>query len=528
MRFDAESPDRAAFAQVFDACVIGSGPAGLTLARRLAAAGQRVALMEAGGLDWSPESQDAYAGESTGHPYYPLDEARLRFFGGTSYHWNGLCRAFEPGDFAARPQNPLSGWPIGPADLDPFATEAAEILELAPIPRPDLPAPEQEAPYRLATYYRSPPVRFGEKYLAEITASERIALCLHANLVDLRLDAAHQRVTEARFRSYAADDPGFAVRARTYCLCTGGIENARLLLNFDSQVPGGLGNAHDQVGRCFSEHLDLVGGFGEVLIETRDLDTDAFFIAHEAFLAEAGILPAVLRITPRPRRRLALGTEIARTAQCGLPFGTQLARAVLGETARCDTGGLAEYWRSRDPEAHPWGVVTTNAEQHLNPESRVGLAETRDAFGLRRTRLHWAPQEADLEALRQHAQAFAGQLARSGTARMRLPGPLQAGTPVPTGPEAEALFRGAWHHMCTTRMSDDPRHGVVDRDCRVHGLENLHLGGSSVFASGSFVNPTYTIVQLALRLGAHLGEATHSGLDLPVAAEDVGPEDVSR
>jgi choline dehydrogenase-like flavoprotein len=58
--------------------------------------------------------------------------------------------------------------------------------------------------------------------------------------------------------------------------------------------------------------------------------------------------------------------------------------------------------------------------------------------------------------------------------------------------------------MCTTRMSDDPRSGVVDRDCRVHGMANLYVGGSSAFASPGFVNPTYTIVQLALRLGDHM------------------------
>jgi choline dehydrogenase-like flavoprotein len=60
------------------------------------------------------------------------------------------------------------------------------------------------------------------------------------------------------------------------------------------------------------------------------------------------------------------------------------------------------------------------------------------------------------------------------------------------------------HHMCTTRMSAHPRHGVVDADCRVHDVENLYLGGSSVFATGGHSNPTYTIVQLALRLGDYL------------------------
>jgi choline dehydrogenase-like flavoprotein len=65
-------------------------------------------------------------------------------------------------------------------------------------------------------------------------------------------------------------------------------------------------------------------------------------------------------------------------------------------------------------------------------------------------------------------------------------------------------LQGGNHHMGTTRMSDDPKSGVVDSDCRVHSVPNLYIGGSSVFATAGHANPTYTIVQLALRLGDHL------------------------
>jgi choline dehydrogenase-like flavoprotein len=65
---------------------------------------------------------------------------------------------------------------------------------------------------------------------------------------------------------------------------------------------------------------------------------------------------------------------------------------------------------------------------------------------------------------------------------------------------------GGHHHMGTTRMSDDPRTGVVDRDCRVHGMANLFIAGSSVFPTGGSANPTLTIVALALRMADHLRE----------------------
>ena len=63
---------------------------------------------------------------------------------------------------------------------------------------------------------------------------------------------------------------------------------------------------------------------------------------------------------------------------------------------------------------------------------------------------------------------------------------------------------GGYHQMGTTRMSGDERTGVVDANCRVHGLENLYVAGSSVYPTGSNINPTLTLVALALRLSDHL------------------------
>jgi choline dehydrogenase-like flavoprotein len=58
--------------------------------------------------------------------------------------------------------------------------------------------------------------------------------------------------------------------------------------------------------------------------------------------------------------------------------------------------------------------------------------------------------------------------------------------------------------MGTTRMNGDPKLGVVDTDCKVHGVDNLFVAGSSVFPTSGAANPTYTILALALRLSEHL------------------------
>ena len=72
--------------------------------------------------------------------------------------------------------------------------------------------------------------------------------------------------------------------------------------------------------------------------------------------------------------------------------------------------------------------------------------------------------------------------------------------------EESVTFNSNAHHIGTTRMSDDPARGVVDRHCRVHTVDNLHVAGGSVFPTSSHANPTLTLVTLTLRLAAHLQE----------------------
>ena len=104
----------------YGVCIAGAGVAGITLALQLAARGHRVLLLEAGGLEFSDESQNVYKGRSTGRPYFELDEARLQYLGGISNHWSGWCRPLDAYDFEKHHQVPQSGWPIDKSELDSY------------------------------------------------------------------------------------------------------------------------------------------------------------------------------------------------------------------------------------------------------------------------------------------------------------------------------------------------------------------------------------------------------------------------
>ncbi len=489
---DVSSTDRSAFDQTFDVCVIGSGPAGITIARSLAAGGARVALMEAGGMELTAESQDCYVGTNIGQDYFELDVARLRYFGGTSNHWAGWSRALDAVDFMPKPWIPFSGWPIGQLDLDPYRTEADSILDIPSASEaPDLPFRQAAYDFRRFQFRWSPPTRFAEKYLDEITASDDITLFLNANLVDLRLDDGLGTVTGAVFKTYDPADPGFTLKARAYALCTGGIENARLLLNFTSQIPEGIGNRDGWVGRCFADHphFVLADVALRVLIEERE-----FYSPTELFMAGHECLNFGLRLEPNwiePWNLPALRGDVPEG-----DFAILMNRLV------------------REPATAPFerlplpvppgqtGVIRMAQEQAPNPDSRVSLSEERDAFGLRRVAMDWHMSELDIHTQRTAVTAFGEHMAREGIGRARVRDWLLADPVKLPGVLEDEV--GGKHHMGTTRMAAEARHGVVDGDCKVHGVTNLFIGGSSVFTTTGHCNPTYTITQLALRLGTHL------------------------
>lgn len=496
MILDAANLDRSLFGQTFDVCVIGAGPAGITLARRLAAAGATVALMEAGGLEITEESQDVYRGENVGHDYFELDTARLRYFGGTSNHWGGWCRALDGYDFASKPFHDLSGWPIAEIDLDPYRAETDSILDLPSATQaPDLPMRQSDYTFRHVQFRFSAPTRFGEKYHDEIAASERITLVLNANLVDLRLGEDLGSVTGAVFRSYDPADDGFTVSARAYALCCGGIENARLLLNFTSQVPEGVGNGNDMVGRCFCDHPHYV--VGDVVLQTLVVERE-FYSPLPAFMLEAECLNFGMRLEPGWIEPMDLPSLAGRMPD-------EVFAIHIGQLVRDSAVDLSATDRQSLPDPSPQTAVMRMAqEQQQNPESRVLLSEEQDAFGLRRVRLDWQLSDLDVHTMRTAFSSFAAHLAEQSIGRARIRPWLEQDPPAfPPFPDEEV---GGKHHMCTTRMSADPSTGVVDADCKVHGLTNLFIGGSSVFATTGHANPTYTITQLALRLGDHLTE----------------------
>jgi hypothetical protein len=136
-------------------------------------------------------------------------------------------------------------------------------------------------------------------------------------------------------------------------------------------------------------------------------------------------------------------------------------------------------------------------EQQPNRGSRVTLISARDELGTPKIRIDWRYTDLDVHSIKTTYKVLAEDIARSGVGRLDF-----SDADVDLALSRNGAFDG--HQIGTTRMSADPAKGVVDANCRVHGVGNLFIASSSVFPTGSHALPTLTIVALAVRLAAHV------------------------
>jgi choline dehydrogenase-like flavoprotein len=471
----------------YDVCICGAGPAGITTARVLAKHGKKVAIFEGGELEYSEISQNLYDGESIGMQYWDnVRSARLRFFGGTSNHWAGRCAIFDKVDFEQRDYLGLPGWPITSEEVLKTFDAACSVLDISKDAFQDSQKLEWKGEnFRLSERTFSPPTRFGGKFYAELKDSSRIDVYINANLTDIKLNDDHDAVTSIEVRNYS--NHKFYFSAKNYVLALGSIENARLLLNCDKQKQNGIGNQNDMVGRCFMEHFNV--GFGR-------------FISDDSPVWQQGLIQ--LNPSESMIRKLQIGNAVLHFERNSAPVSYGRLKK-LKQAARemvCKSETMTNLSRTAfDFNCPGDGTISSMIEQSPNLNSRVFLGSEKDMFGMRRIKLDWQVSAADYKTIRTLGLEVAKEMARNGSARVQLADFILD--------ESKGIreFGEHAHQMGTTRMSEDPKFGVVNKNLQIHGVKNIYVAGSSVFPTGGGTNPTLTIVMLSERLGHHLAKS---------------------
>jgi choline dehydrogenase-like flavoprotein len=543
-----------------DVCIVGGGPAGLCLACELDGSGLKVALLESGDIAYSHKaSQLANPAAGFRHGGQKVLESN-RQVGGNASWWNIQSSKsirtvrfapYSEGDFQPKPWRDGIGWPFPRETLSPFYARAQSFMEL-----PDIgfdPAsyetnqvrrlPVDSTRIETAIFQFPDAAAISERRRDQILKSANVTIYTNATVQSLKASADGRRIEAAR----GVTDPGrpFTAEAREFVLCANGFGTPQILLSSDDVTPGGIGNAHDNVGRWYMNHPLVDGGdfipsrpelFNEMaLYDLRthgDVDILGYFhITSEALRTEHLLnlcfmfFPAEegYRENSRLSPRQSYGAYCALQIREALKYGRsirmdQVVSALWGFDGLVKMGfdrfvnkrsllrwnlGRGGWSAMGDLTRHydRFGIVHL-VEQAAHRDNRITLSAERDHLGARRYTVDWRLHKDDQEAIMRAQDVFGEEIRKAGL-----------GTYIPLRDKGElsVISDSTGHIMGGTRMHDDPALGVVDSNCKVHGVANLHIASSSVFPSGGYANPTFTILALAIRLGDHLKAQQSAG-----------------
>lgn len=507
-----------------DVCIIGSGAAGITLAREFAGTRTSVIILEGGGPQAEAASQDIYRSSVVGLKHNGIQDGRARVLGGSTTLWAGQALPLFPLDFEERDWVPYSGWPIGLSTLAPYYCRAEQVMQLPHVtndpetwPFPQIPPPRYD-PNLLETFFSqftSTP-NFIQKYRAELAEAPNIQLITHANAVALEANQQANSLRQVQVRSFHERE--FSVSARFFIVCVGGIESARLLLLSNSVERDGIGNSRDVVGRFFQDHPGLA-------VPITALNRSRFRQLYDSVRIDGVRYSVKLSASPELQRRekiLHMGNEVFYPVAEDDPI--EAAKGVLKTIRGRGTSGSLmpnlgrvlqqphkvfratyRYYTQGTPTSvgNSRPHLGGGGEQQPNPISRVILGTERDALGMPRAVLDWRLTPNDTRSFDIYTRTVDAEWKRLEIATLDLDKVELKGRE--NGEHGG--FGDGNHHMGTTRMGRDRKTSVVDTSCRVHGYDNLYIGSSSVFPTGGFSNPTLTIIALSIRIADEIKQS---------------------
>ena len=527
-----------------EVCILGAGPAGISIAKEFIGQKFRVCILESGDVEFNAETASLGEGESVGDPFSPLHEMRHRQYGGMSNVWNVRIDKNAIGvryvpldaiDFEKRDWVPYSGWPICKADLLPYYERAHKFCRLgdfdyetAPWEKGDAVRTQFKGDRITSSMFKfGPSAIYFSEYRQDLSKAPNITTYSNANVVEIEADETAQTIK--RVHAACLTGTRFTVEAKIFILATGGMENARLLLMSNKVQTKGLGNAHDVVGRYFMDHPLVDCGMlfpsarklfnSMALYDKRSVNGETVmgkYALTEDVMRREKLLNMSAMVFPRNKRFKSQTKASAKTLFSSAIRGKLPSNVIQHlQNVIVNADDIVVDWYKYNIKKEllfpnlAWGdwssqknndkkyvkfEVLSQTEQAPHPDNRVTLSDRLDKLGCPQVKLTNYWNELDIASVKQAQRIFAEEFTNAGIGRMEI---------VLNGDRPEALL-STHHSMGITRMNEDPKQGVVDAICNVHGITNLFIAGSSVFPTGGYANPTLTIVALCMRLSDHL------------------------
>jgi choline dehydrogenase-like flavoprotein len=520
-----------------DLCVVGSGVAGMLLVMELAQTYRDICVIESGAWKPDEDTQSLYELNSVGYPIRKNYQSRIRYFGGSCNIWAGRAMIYNEIDLMPRPWLNNISWPIDFAELDRYYASAARYLNL---PSYEKLKPEtwqsKLSNFEMSLFrnddfktnvslFARAPARFGykTKYFAKVRNSANITLYINSNAINLHLNDSLSQVE--RIDVACLNGVRYTINPRKVVLACGGLENTRILLASNKQMSSGIGNRNGLLGRFYMDHPRAV--FGHLKL-TKKIKLDHLLgmpvtggkmqlgiALGDKIQSREGLLNNYLTLEPRYsigsmelyESFVKLMKRLLRKGYSGKRFdfkNQEMAEVpemiyLLTPKELLPHFMYYTYYKySRIAKSLFTNLthlsIVNYSEQEPNIASRVYLDDEKDKLGMPKLVLDWKISDRSFNSslrlmhlLDEHFKRYEVGHIEQDLAEIK-----------------ELPYTDASHHLGTTRMSADQHTGVVDTDCRVHGVKNLYVAGSSVFPTAGHANPTLTIAAMSLRLADYL------------------------
>ena len=536
--------------------VIGAGPGGIITALELANCGFDVCLVESGDASYCKDTQrlgDAAKFDPKRHA--PMNLATRRQVGGASNIWGGRIVPYDPINFEERDFIPFSDWPVRYQEIKKYHQRACDYffcgkanfstLEIDEISQKTVVPGLPDGEIRSTDLERwSLPTNFRLEYTRQLEAHPRIEVLTGFTCTSLKTSSDDSRILAAEVCSI--DGEKRELTADTYVLACGCLETTRILM-CSGNASGGLGNQSGFLGRLYMGHIsgrlatvrfntkpslthfgflrDAEGvyvrprfTFRDDLQRNKKITNIAIWLANPPVADhnhQNGVLSLVYLLLACPLGRF-FASEAIRKSALKLNGTTSVSKHIvnmlrnpLKTFAFIPTFGIKRFLvRRKIPGFFQYSKANCydlhyHGEQIPNWDSRVYLSDQVDRLGMRRLAIDYQFHQQDVDSIVEAHRLLDEYLRRHSIGSLEY--------------LADDLEQSVWdqaadgyHQVGTTRMSTDPSQGVVDPDCKVHGVENLYLASASSFVTSGQANTTFLIGVFALRLSEHLSKTFRS------------------
>jgi len=537
---------------VYDVCVIGSGPAGITFLLEYVHLNphKKVLVIEYGqkgqqGKNQLDESIKINNSVNHHNPY----ECTNKGLGGTSATWGGRCVMYDDIDFIDRPV--VKGgctWGLALFDeVSAYVPRAAHYFECG-APIFNLHKSAQFQGKHIVPDFKegivtdsvierwSMPTRFGKRYGKEIAEHENITLLEGFEARDFEQPDASGKVRKLTIRQVETGKLQ-EVHAEAFVIASGAQESTRILLR-NPQVFARLGGVPDALGRYYQSHLS--GKIASVVFNGHPKRTEFGFLKdadgtyvrrrfqfNTDFLVKNNLLNTAIwldnplyfdpkhrsgamsfmylaMITPFLGKKLAppaIAHSITKGKVTGIPQHVgNIARQLPGSLAVPANIFYKRYFNRRklpgvflySPENQY--ALHFHSEQIPDAANRMELAQDDETL-----LINFELNDVDIRSVIKLHEVLDDWLQKHNCGKLKYWYPKEE-----LFSAIKKMSKDGIHQNGTTRIANTPEEGVVDKDLKLFGTQNVFVCSSSAFPTSGQANPTFFLGVFAVRLANHL------------------------